>query len=128
MEYVRLTTIAAIMGVTDGWLRGLVYQRVMDDERENRVKGSPYIMHVKQIFQAIVALKMRQARIGYDTIRLAVDKFEIDRVKYHKICIDPTDKGMDLIIYKAAYLNKARGILERANDFEYNVEEERQAA
>jgi len=128
MEYVRLTTIAAIMGVTDGWLRGLVYQRVMDDERENQVKGSPYIMHVRQIFQAIVAWKMRQAGIGYDTIRLAVDKFEIDRVKYHKICIDPTDKGMDLIIHKAAYLNKARGILERANDLEYNVEEERQAA
>ena len=123
MEYVRLTTIAAIMGVTTGWLRGLVYQSVMDDERENPVKGSPYIMHVRQIFQAIVALKMRQAGIGYDTIRLAIDSFEIDRAKLHRTQLDPDDKGLILEVRKSVYLLKARGILKQANEWEYDVEE-----
>ena len=74
---------------------------------------------------------MRQAKIGYDTVRLAIDRFEIDRAKYHKVCIDPTDKGMDLIIHKSAYLRKARKVLEEANDLEYGSDdngEERRAA
>lgn len=123
MEYVRLTTIAAILGVTTSWLRGLVYQRVMDDERENQAKGSPYVMHVRQVFQAIVAMKMRKAGIGYDSIRLVIDSFEIDRAKLHRTQLDPDDKGMILEIRKSVYLLKARGVLKRANDFEYGVEE-----
>ena len=120
MEYVRMTTIAGVMGVTVGWLRGLVYQRVVDDMRENPVKGSPYVMHVPEVLQAVVAFKMRRRNIGYDMIRAAVDKFEIDRKSVHVV---PVDSGIDLVMKKPVLILQARNILKIANDWEYGAEE-----
>jgi hypothetical protein len=120
LNYVRLTTIAAVMGVTVGWLRGLVYQRVMDDMRENPVKGSPYVMHVPEVLQAVVAYKMRRRNIGYDLIRDAIDKFEIDRKKIHVV---PVDSGIDLVMKKPILILQARNILKIANDWEHGEEE-----
>lgn len=109
------------MGVTDGWMRGLVYQRVMDDERENPVKGSPYIMHVEQVLEALIAQKMRRRNIGYDLIRDAVDKFEIDRKKIHVVRVD---SGIELVLKKPVLILQARNILKIANDIEFGSEEE----
>jgi len=125
MYYVRLTTVASIMGVKTGWLRGLVGQCVMDDEREVRTKGAPHIMHVRQVFQAIVAKKMRRRNIGYDLIRSAVDKFEIDRKARHVV---PVDTGIDLVLRKPTLIMEARNILKRANDAEFGTNGEEQAA
>lgn len=123
MDYVRLTTMASVLGVTDGWLRGLVYQRVLDDERENPVKGSPYIMHIKQTVQALIAKRLREAHVGYDTIRLAVDKFDIDRAQKHTVKIA---EGIDLVFHKSLMTLQARFYLKQANTLEYG--EEREAA
>ena len=120
MNYVRLTTMAAVMGVTAGWMRGLVYQAVMDDERENPVKGSPYVMHTKQVVQALVAKRMRQRSIGYDAIRAAIDGFEIDRRKVHEVQIA---EGVKLVLNKSLLTLQARGLLKRANELEGNSEE-----
>jgi len=120
MQYVRLTTMAAVMGVTAGWLRGLVYQRVMDDEREVQVKGSPYILHTQQVLQALVAMRMREAGIGYDSIRLAVDKFEIDRAKRHEVRLAD---GIKIVFNKSLLTLQARNLLKSANDLEYGLEE-----
>jgi hypothetical protein len=121
MEYVRLTTMAAVMGVTDGWLRGLVYQKVMDDEREVQDRGSPYVMHTKQVVQALVAKRMRQRSIGYDAIRAAVDRFDIDRKKLHEVQLA---QGIKLVLNKSLLTLQARGFLKQANDLEYGPEEQ----
>lgn len=120
MEWVRLTTVAAIMGVTDGWMRGLVYQKVMDDERENPVKGAPYVMHLKQVVQAIVAQRCRRRNVGYDLIRDAVDKFEVFGKQFH---IVPVERGMDLRLHRKVLTDDAREILRQANEITYGSEE-----
>lgn len=121
MEYVRLTTVAGVMGVTVGWLRGLIAQKVMDDERENRVKGSPHQMHVQQCFQAMIAKRMRERNIGYDLIRDAVWDLEIDRLKRHEVHVA---EGIKLVLLKSVLIMQARNILKMANDLEYGAEEE----
>jgi len=124
MEYVRLSTVASVMGVKVGWLRGLVYQKVMDDEREHQAKGSPYVMHVQQCFQALIAYRMRQRNIGYDLIRDAVWDLEIDRLKRHEVHVA---EGIKLVLQKALLTLQARSLLKEANDLEFGVEEERAA-
>ena len=125
MDYVRLTTVARVMGVNISWLRGLVYQKVMDDERESRTKGSPHVMHVQQCFQAIVARRMRERRIGYDLVRDAIWDLEIDRQKRHEVKVAT---GIKLVLNKSLLLLEARSLLKEANDWEYGTEDEQQAA
>ena len=120
MEYVRLTTMAALMGVTTGWLRCLVYQQVMDDERETRAKGSPYVMHTQQVLQALLAKRMRESKIGYDSIRIAIDEFEVDRRKTHEVYLAD---GVKLVINKSLLTLQAQGLLKQANDLEYGTQE-----
>lgn len=120
MEWVRLTTVAAIMGVTDGWMRGLVYQRVMDDERDNPVRGAPYVMHERQIVQAIVAQRCRRRSVGYDLIRDAVDKFEVFGKQFHVV---PVERGIDLRLHRRVLAEDAREILRQANEIEYGLQE-----
>lgn len=120
MNYVRLSTVAGVMGVTNGWLRHQVYQKVMDDARENPAKGSPYIMHVSQVLQALISKKMRKRSIGYDLIRATIDKFEFDRAKKHEVVVDT---GIKLVLDKPLLTLEARNILKIANDLEYGAEE-----
>jgi hypothetical protein len=115
MEYVKLVTVASILGVTDSWLRGLIYKNVMDDERERQCSGVPHVMHVRQVFQAIVADRMRTHQIGYDLIRATVDAFDLDRKK--KMII-PVTAGITLVVEKQIILTKARRVLEIANRIE----------
>jgi len=121
MDYVRLTTMAAVMGVTESWMRGLVYQKVMDDEREVQGMGSPYLMHTRQVVQALVAKRLRARNVGYDAIRAAVDKFEIDRKKIHEVQLAV---GIKLVLNKSLLTLQARGLLKQANDLEYGWEEQ----
>jgi hypothetical protein len=121
MNYVRLTTVALLMGVTISWMRGLVYQKVLDDERDNPAKGSPYIVHVKQIVQALVAMRMRKVGVGYDAIRMTVDKFDIDRAKRHEARIA---HGVKVVLDKSLLVFEAKTLLKEANDIEYGAEQE----
>ena len=120
MEWVRLTTVAAIMGVTDGWMRGLVYQRVMDAERESDAAQSPYVMHLQQVVQALVAQRCRRKAIGYTTIRAAVDEFEIFGRQFHTVEVD---RGMDLRLHRRVLTDDAREILRQANEVEHGIQE-----
>ena len=120
MEWVRLTTVAAIMGVTDGWMRGLIYQSVMDRERESDAEQAPYVMHLKQVVQALVAHRCRKRSVGYDLIRDAVDQFEIFGKQYH---IVPVDRGLDLRLHRKVLTDDAREILAEANEITYGSQE-----
>lgn len=124
MHYVRLTTVASIMGVTDGWLRGLVYQRVMDDERDTKGRGSPYVMHAQQCFQALIAKRMRDRGIGYNLIRDAVWDLELDRLSKHEVEVA---SGIKLVLNRRALAKDAREVLEEANHLEYGYEYEEAA-
>ena len=115
-----MTTVAAIMGVTDGWMRGLVYQRVMDSERESDAAQSPYVMHLQQVVQALVAQRCRRKAIGYVTIRAAVDEFEIFGRQFHTVEVD---RGMDLRLHRRVLTDDAREILRQANEIEHGVQE-----
>jgi hypothetical protein len=119
-HYVRLTTVAAVMGVTVGWLRGLVYQKVMDDERELQGRGSPYVMHVQQCFQALIAKRMRDRSIGYDLIRDAVWDLEIDRLAKHEVKVA---NGIKLVLDKRALTKDAREVMSKAHGIEYGYQE-----
>jgi hypothetical protein len=116
--------MASVMGVNHGWLRGLIYQKVMDDERERREKGSPHLMHVQQTFQALIARRMRERAIGYDLIRDAVWDLEIDRQKIHDVEVA---EGIKLVLNKSLLLMKARALFKQGHDFEYRADEERAA-
>lgn len=118
---VRLTTLAAVMGVTPGWARGLVYQLVLDDIRENPSKGSPYIVGMEQVFQVVLAWRMRQAGIGYDTIRLVLDGFEIDKVSTHSVMLCPE---ISLALHRAKLRLRATQFFIEANKLEHGTEEE----
>ena len=125
MYYVRLTTVAGLLGVTVAWLRGLIGQRVMDDERDNPAKGSPHLMHQKQIVQALVAQRCRKRNIGYDAIREAVDAFEIFGKQYH---VAPVERGIDLRLHRRVLVADAKEVLEKANNIEYGSNGEEAAA
>lgn len=120
MYYVRLTTMAVVMGVTVGWLRGLIAQKVMDDEREMQGRGVPHLMHVKQVVQALVSKRLRQRHVGYDAIRAAVDGFDIDRRKTHEVQLA---EGVKLVLNKSLLTLQARGLLKQANDLDYGEQE-----
>jgi len=123
--YVRLTTIAGLLGVTVPWLRGLIGQRVMDDERDYPAKGSPHLMHTKQIVQALVALRCRRRNIGYDAIREAVDAFEVFGKQYH---IAEVERGVDLRLHRRVLVADAKEVLEKANLIEFGSNGEEAAA
>jgi hypothetical protein len=125
LYYVRLTTIAGLLGVRVQWLRGLIGQKVMDDERDNPAKGSPHLMHTEQIVQAIVAKRMRQRNIGYDAIRAAVDEFDVFGKQYH---IAPVAHGIDLRLHRRVLTSEATEILKSANLVEYGSNGEEAAA
>lgn len=125
LYYVRLTTIAGLLGVTVAWLRGLIGQKVMDDERDNPAKGSPHLMHQKQIVQALVALRCRRRNIGYDAIRDAVDGFEVFGKQYHTA---PVASGIDLRLHRRVLASEATDILKKANLIEHGSNGEEAAA
>lgn len=119
MEHVRLSTMASVMGVHHGWLRGLIYQKIMDDERDLRGCGSPHLMHVQQTFQALIARRMRERAIGYDLIRDAVWDLEIDRQRVHEVRVSD---GIKLVLNKSVLLMKARALFKQAHDAEHGLE------
>lgn len=121
MYYVRLTTMMGLLDVTHGWLSGLYAQRILDDAREKKSKGSPHIMHQQETFQALLAKRMRRAGIGYDTIRLALDRLEFD--KKPKVTFQVA-KGVDFTIHRREIMGEAHDLLVRANRLEYGAEEE----
>lgn len=125
MYYVRLTTVAGLLGVTVAWLRGLIGQKVMDDERDNPAKGSPHLMHQRQIMQALVAQRCRRRSIGYDAIRAAVDSFEVFGKQYH---VAPVERGVDLRLHRRTIAADAKELLLRANEIEYGTNSEEAAA
>jgi hypothetical protein len=93
----------------------------MDDEREERGKGIPHLMHVQQCFQAIIARRMRDRNIGYDLIRDAVWDLEIDRLKRHEVKVA---EGIKLVLNKSVLTAQARALFKEAYDWEYPGEEE----
>ena len=125
MHHVRLTTVAPLIGVKVHWLRGLIGQRVMDDERDNPAKGSPHLMHLRQISQAIIAQRLRRRNVGYDVIRAAVDDFEVFGRQYHVI---PVADGIDLRLHRRVLMSESTEILRQANLIEYGTDEEEAAA
>ncbi len=120
MYYVRLTTMVGLLDVTHGWMSGLYAQRVLDDVRE-KAKGSPHIMHQQEIFQALLAKRMREAKIGYDTIRPALDRLEFD--KRPKVTFQVA-RGVDFTIHRREIMDEAYDLLAKANRLEYGAEEE----
>jgi hypothetical protein len=124
MYYVRLTTMMGLLDVTHSWLSGLYGRRIMDDARDNPAKGSPHIMHQQEIFQALLAKRMRDARIGYDTIRLGLDRLEFD--KKPKVTFQVA-KGVDFTIHRREIMQEASELLATANRLEYGSEEQEAA-
>jgi len=115
LDAVRLSSIAAVMQVTTSWLRSLIYQKVMDDIRDDQARGVPYLVHVQQVMQAVVAVELRKKRVGFDSIREAVDAFELDNRKTHVV---EWGEFMKLTLKKDKILVEARRILGEAQGLE----------
>jgi hypothetical protein len=116
IDVVRLTTVALIMSVTTSWLRGLILQNVMEDERWSKKRGVPCIMTRRNVTQALIAQRMREAGIGYDAIRLVLEEYEFDNMQNHWVDVAP---GVCVDIDTLVILRDARRIFDQAYNLEY---------
>jgi len=116
IDVVRLTTVALIMSVTTSWLRGLILQNVMEDERWSKKRGVPCIMTRRNVTQALIAQRMREAGIGYDAIRLVLEEYEFDNMQNHRVDVAP---GVWVDIDTLVILMDARRIFDQAYNLEY---------
>jgi DNA-binding transcriptional MerR regulator len=78
MDYVYSGAVAAALDVSQSWIRHMIRQRICDENLDRRGKGCRYLFHMAEIQQLLVAKRLRELRVGLDTIRQVVDALYFD--------------------------------------------------
>jgi DNA-binding transcriptional MerR regulator len=77
-SYVYSGAAAAALGVSQSWVRSMIRQRICDETRPEQGKGNRYLFHIAELQQLLVAKRLRELRVGLDTIRQVVDALYFD--------------------------------------------------
>lgn len=76
--YVGTAALAAALNTRPSWIRTMVAQKIMDDNREQIGRGCRFLLHMEETQQLIVAQHLRKLNVGLDTIRIVVDQLFFD--------------------------------------------------
>jgi DNA-binding transcriptional MerR regulator len=77
-SYVYSGAAATALGVSQSWIRSMIRQRICDENRPSQGKGNRYLFHLPELQQLLVAQRLRELRVGLDTIREVVDVLYFD--------------------------------------------------
>lgn len=72
-EYMTTDQVAFILGVSKSWLYAQFTQKIIEDLRDSRTKGAPYLYGLRELTELFISRDCRKAGIGYDAIRATVD-------------------------------------------------------
>jgi DNA-binding transcriptional MerR regulator len=116
-SYVYSGAAATVLGVTPSWVRSMIRQRICDDTRDATGKGHRYLFGQAELQQLLVAKRLRELRVGLDTIREVVDALYFDRedvaiARFNEIFISVNQKKI---------ARKARAALKVARAIEHGT-------
>lgn len=116
LRSVGTASIARTLGMSEWQVRNMIYQAVVSRVQDGKHKR--YWYHLPEVFQLMVARRMRQMRIGYDTIREVVDRFDIDKEDLVTVSFN---NEILITVNRKGLMRKARAALSVANSLEYGT-------